>query len=85
MTLRPLIIPDDSEITLEVDTPSGEARVVADGQVERVIRRGDTVVIRRSEYVAKLLKRNDATYFDLLRTKLLWSEYASAKSEDKFL
>ncbi|MBX7154137.1 MAG: NAD(+)/NADH kinase [Candidatus Kapaibacterium sp.] len=73
LTLRPLIVPDNNEITFILNEYSDEATLVADGKQATVITPGQRITIRKSEFVVKLIKRVDSTYFDLLRAKLLWS------------
>jgi NAD+ kinase len=73
LTLRPLVVSNDTEITLKVFSPTGEAMLVADGQVNYVLKSGDHVVIKKSEEYIKLIKPTDSSYYDLLRQKLLWA------------
>lgn len=73
LTLRPLVMPDNNDVSFVIHKGSGEAALVADGQEIAILEAGQHVTFRKSEYVVKLLKRADSTYFDLLRAKLLWS------------
>jgi NAD+ kinase len=73
MTLRPLVIPDSNEVKMIVHSPTGEASLVADGQIERIVKTGSTITINRSESIVKLIKPLDSSYYDLLRNKLLWA------------
>ncbi|HYF03299.1 MAG TPA: NAD(+)/NADH kinase [Patescibacteria group bacterium] len=75
LTLRPLIIPDGNEVTLEVHSQTGDASLVADGQIHNVLKDGQTVTFQLSKHRIKLVKHADTTYFDLLRAKLLWSAH----------
>lgn len=79
LTLRPLIVNDSSEIKCELLGDLAAAHVVADGKILGSARKGETVVIRKSEHLVKLVKRADSTYYDLLRDKLLWSADATKK------
>jgi NAD+ kinase len=79
LTLRPLVIPDKNEMTMKVFSPSGEAILVADGQVKRILNNAETVIIKKSEARIKLIKPLESSYYDLLREKLLWG----ANYEDK--
>jgi NAD+ kinase len=74
LTVRPVIVPEWYEIDLRVTSEGGTpALIVADGQEEVVVL--TPALIRLSGYPnkLKLLRRSTNTYFDLLRTKLLWS------------
>lgn len=79
LTLRPLIVNDSSEIRCELLGDLTTAHVVADGKILGSARKGETVVVRKSEHLVKLVKRADSTYYDLLRDKLLWSADATKK------
>lgn len=79
LTLRPLIVQDNSEIRFEFPYDGHDAQLVVDGQIIATIQTGDSVVIRKSEHLVKLVKRADNTYYDLLREKLLWSQDAIRK------
>lgn len=73
LTLRPLIINDNSIVRLELMNDQAVGRLVADGVVLGTIRHDDHVIIRKGAHSIKLIKRVDSTYYDLLREKLLWS------------
>lgn len=79
LTLRPLIVNDASEIRCTLMEGQREAHVVADGQILHTLTSNDSVVIRKSEHLVKLVKRADSTYYDLLREKLLWSADPTAR------
>ena len=79
LTLRPLIVPDSSEVRFTVLSEQAKVNVVADGNVIAHIESGQTVTIRKGEHPLKLVKRADSTYFDVLREKLLWSADATRK------
>ncbi len=73
LTYRPLVLPDTNEIELKVYSPTGEANFVADGRTSVKIENDETIKINKSNYVVKLVKPNNSTYYDLLRKKLLWA------------
>jgi len=59
LNMRPLIIPDTLELTVTLETMRGEARMVADGQIEIPLSDKDIVVLRRSKHMVKLVKHAD--------------------------
>lgn len=73
LTLRPLVISDENELTFKIFSPTGEAILVADGQVKKVLKNKDIVHIHKSEAYIKLIKPTESSYYDLLRQKLLWA------------
>ncbi len=81
LTLRPLVLPDSTELTLIVDSPTGMVNLVCDGQVEYSIEDETVITIKKSEAKVKLIKPLGSSYYDLLRAKLLWAR-DGAKSQE---
>ncbi len=73
LTYRPLVIPESNDLDLSVKSPTGEANFVADGRITVPIQNDETIHIKKSDYVVKLVKPTNSTYYDLLRKKLLWA------------
>jgi NAD+ kinase len=73
LTLRPLVIPNTSDVKMIVKSPTGESNFVIDGQDVLVVKDGEEVIIRKSNAVVKLVKPINSSYFDLLKEKLLWA------------
>jgi NAD+ kinase len=73
LTLRPLVIPNTTEVRMIVSSPTGESNFVIDGQDVLVIKDGEEVLIKKSDAVVKLVKPLNTSYFDLLKEKLLWA------------
>ncbi len=76
LTIRPLVIPDSSEIALKVYSSTGEAALVADGQTKLIMKNNEKVKLFKSESKVKLIKPPKNSYYDLLRKKLLWATHA---------
>ncbi|MFO8010062.1 MAG: NAD(+)/NADH kinase [Dehalococcoidia bacterium] len=65
-----LVMPDDTEVELAVQT-AHESRVSIDGQVEVSLRNVDTIKIRRSPLVTRLLRLQPrSSYYQILLKKL---------------
>jgi NAD+ kinase len=79
LTLRPLIVSDNSEVQFTLTQPGMNAHIVADGRRIGLLESGKTVTVRKGDHLVKLVKRADSTYYDLLREKLLWSADATRK------
>jgi NAD+ kinase len=74
LTNRPLLVPDRSEIVIEVKQPQEEAYLTVDGQEGGPLRQGDRIVCRKSEHIVQLVHLPQRSFFDVLRTKLKWGE-----------
>jgi NAD+ kinase len=72
LNVRPIVLPDTSEIELEVESRSHNFLVAIDGRSEKCCE-GTKVVLRRAPFNIKMVKR-PAThrYFDSLREKMMW-------------
>lgn len=69
---RPLVIPDNCEIAVDVLSAPKELLLSADGQGHIHIQEGDRVLVEKSVNVARLIRLPGHSYFDLLRHKLHW-------------
>jgi NAD+ kinase len=73
LSSRPLVVPDQSEITVRAVACSGELRVDVDGQVGRLLQQGGAVTVRRSDRNVRFVRLPGYSYFGVLRQKLHWS------------
>lgn len=71
LNIRPIVIPDDCEITLEVESRSHNFLVAIDGRSEKLLE-GTKVTIRKAPFSAHVMKRKGQRYFSTLREKMMW-------------
>lgn len=74
LTIRPLVIPGDAEVVLEILGVPDQTYLTIDGQEAVLVRVGDEVVCRRSPYAVKMMRLGSTGFFDVLRQKLKWGE-----------
>ncbi len=73
LTNRPLILPSESEIVLEILTDDC-CNLIADGQKKiRELSRGDVARIRQASCKTSLIVPPDLSFYELLGSKLQWS------------
>lgn len=72
LTLRPIVVPDSASVELRLETSHEEVYLTLDGQEGAQIEYGDTIRLRRSNDVVRLVKTSDRTFYDSLRDKLRW-------------
>jgi len=72
LTARPVVVPETSVLKIFVAAAVKPVHLIADGQGEDFFKPPVSFTIRKADYVVKLVKRKKNSYFDLLRTKLLW-------------
>lgn len=74
LTNRPLVVRDSAKITLTVKSTPDEAFLTVDGQSGMEVLEGDRVVCERSAHEVHLVRAQNRTFFDVLRSKLKWGE-----------
>ncbi len=74
LTARSVIVPDSSVIRVSVESELQNVRVTADGQQEKIFTPPVSLFIQKADYTVKLVKRKDKSYYDVLRSKLMWGK-----------
>jgi NAD+ kinase len=74
LTIRPIVVPGQSEISVEVVGVPNETYLTVDGQEAVPMHMGDQMHCRRSEYSVQLLRLKPNGLFNVLRSKLKWGE-----------
>jgi len=74
LTYRPIVLPADSDITLQPDIEPGLSDIVVtfDGQFGVPLTQGDRVIVDRAPRELRLLRTSSRSHFDMLREKLKW-------------
>jgi NAD+ kinase len=73
LAARPLILPADAEVELEIDRDSEPAVLNLDGQRRWRVRPGVPVRVRRAGFSVRLVLPRSKTYYRILREKMKWS------------
>lgn len=71
LNVRPIVICDDWEISLEVESRSHNFLVAVDGRSESC-KESTQLRISRADYTIKVMKRCNHSFFDTLRNKMMW-------------
>ena len=71
LNVRPIVIRDDWEITLDVESRSHNFLVAVDGRSESC-KETTRLTISRADYSIKVVKRFNHIFFDTLRNKMMW-------------
>lgn len=74
LSQRPIILNDESVITLTLKTPEEDVHLTMDGQVGERLHAGDVVEVRKSAVALQLITSPFRTYFEVLREKFRWGE-----------
>ena len=74
LTIRPIVVPGESAISVKVTGVPNETYLTVDGQEAVPMHVGDEVHCQRSEYSVRLLRLKPNGLFNVLRSKLKWGE-----------
>jgi NAD+ kinase len=74
LTIRPIVVPGDSTISVAVEGVPNETYLTVDGQEAVPLLLGDKICCKRSEYSVRLLRLHPNGLFNVLRSKLKWGE-----------
>ena len=74
LTIRPIVVPGESAISVRVTGVPNETYLTVDGQEAVPMHVGDEVHCFRSEYSVRLLRLKPNGLFNILRSKLKWGE-----------
>ncbi|MFC1891631.1 NAD(+)/NADH kinase [Thermodesulfobacteriota bacterium] len=84
LTNRPIILPDSETVTIKIDKAGeDEVSLTFDGQVGFDLQHGDEIMLYKSNDRIKLYKSPDQSYFEILRTKLMWGGATYNQNGDK--
>ena len=71
LTMRPIVMPDSSVVTLHINTRNNEASISADNRTFK-ISNNTTLTIKKSERYIRLAVPHNISFFDSLRNKMMW-------------
>lgn len=74
LTNRPIIIPDNVSIEIQLATDYEDVHITLDGQVGLGMKYKDVLEIKRSQEGIKLIKISEKNHYEILRKKLKWGE-----------
>ena len=74
LTIRPIVVPGESSIAVQVIGVPNETYLTVDGQEAVKMHVGDEVHCCRSDYGVRLLRLKPNGLFNVLRSKLKWGE-----------
>ena len=74
LTARSVIVPDSSIVRVHIESDLQNVRLTADGQQEKIFTPPVNFLIQKADYTVKLVKRKDRSYYDVLRSKLMWGK-----------
>jgi NAD+ kinase len=74
LTNRPIVIPDDVKIEINLVTPHEDVLATLDGQVGYSLNYRDIIEIKKAKNTIRLVQSPGKNYYEVLRKKLKWGE-----------
>jgi NAD+ kinase len=74
LTNRPLVVPDTARVELDFAVSHEPVYLTMDGQIGFQLDAKDRVVITKSSNKVQVVRPTTMTYYEILRSKLRWSE-----------
>jgi NAD+ kinase len=71
LNVRPIVVPDDSTLTFEVETRSNKYLISCDSRTA-VVDNNMKFHVSKADFKLNLIRLNNESYLSTLRTKLLW-------------
>jgi NAD+ kinase len=71
-TQKPIVLPADKKLSIEMETANDRVYVTIDGQTGFHLKDGDFVKIKKSSRTVKLVQFTGSSYYKTLRSKLGW-------------
>lgn len=72
LAIRPLVLPADTRIEVELLQPDGEVVLTIDGQIGEALAAGDRLLVQRGTATVPLVRFPGQSFFPTLREKLHW-------------
>ncbi len=74
LTNRPIVIPDNVSIEVQLATDHDDVHITLDGQVGLDMKYKDVIAITRAKEGIRLIKAPNKNHYEVLRKKLKWGE-----------
>jgi NAD+ kinase len=71
LTNRPLVVPDNNIIRIEVESRDDSYLLTLDSRTE-ILQGGVQILLKRADFTIKTLRIRGATFYNTLRNKLMW-------------
>lgn len=81
LAVRPIVIPSDSHVTIEIQQPSLEVVLTIDGQEGEQLNPGDRLTVRKGDATVPLVRFEGQSFFGTLRRKLNWGVVAPEQTK----
>jgi len=74
LTNRPIVLPANVTITVEISEPATDVTLTCDGQIGCLIQDPDQVIVKAAATPLRIIKAPGVDHFEILRSKLKWGQ-----------
>lgn len=74
LSARPMVVPGTETIAVEIESDGGEVIFAVDGIEPFDLQNGDRIVVRRADFVTRLIVLDHATFYRKVRNRYLYGE-----------
>ncbi len=85
LNARPVIIPAEKTIRVVVSSPEPTVQLASDGQLHKLLSTPIELTFSRSSREIKLIKRKVRSFYDVLRSKLMWGRDIRIDTSEKLI
>jgi NAD+ kinase len=72
LSARPMVVPGSEIVEIEIEADGGEVILAVDGVDPTTLQNSDRVVVRRADYVTRLIVLDHATFYRKVRDRYLY-------------
>lgn len=73
LTSRPVVLSDNETAMLEIEEEECCANLFVDGKMSLKLKKGDRIIIKKSDYITRLAKYKNSSFYLILKEKLNWA------------
>jgi NAD+ kinase len=75
LNMRPIVIPPNQIVEVEIVKKQDEMVLTIDGQAHTYLREGDVIAVRSSQHRFHLVRNPSLSFYDTLRRKFNWGRF----------
>jgi NAD+ kinase len=73
LTLRPLVVPGNQTVTVQISAAHSDIVLSADGRTVAEMQAEEQVLVKKASQPVRLINLQGLSFYDVLRRKLDWS------------
>jgi NAD+ kinase len=83
LSVRPIVLSDQSTLDISIQPEQDPANVSIDGQSRKYLQENEHIYIKKADFTVKWVSIGKRDFFEILRTKLNWGEKSQLQNKKK--